>query len=432
MKLHPWGMVYTILYIILCKIFLETFAKRRSGHVSYTIVLLGVLSVLEYVLSIFLSDFMIPKAVIIILLGTIVMSCIFEEKLLRILGLILLFQGLCFATDYISWAFLNNVFASIQQDYTLTTNMQMFMAIISQILLFCILLVIKKRFVKQDFAMLTRMEWLRVMVFPVFTIISTISMSVYFGFSTNVEQKNMLLCIAFGMLIMNILLFYLIGDILKREAGLRKEALFRKQVKSEIEMYQQISENYNQQRKREHEFRNQMLVIGALVKDRKLDMLEDYLSKWEEKPENRIDYFDTNHVIVNVVLNTKYQEARDKGIAFVVKINDLSKIQIQDEDVVIILSNLLNNAIEACESCKEKVIKIKLVKEKRQTVISVINTFGLEPVLSGGEYQTTKENKAAHGIGIHNIKETVGKYGGSCVIKHNEHLFQFIIVIPEK
>ena len=80
MKLHPWGMVYTILYIILCKIFLETFAKRRSGHVSYTIVLLGVLSVLEYVLSIFLSDFMIPKAVIIILLGTIVMSCIFEYR----------------------------------------------------------------------------------------------------------------------------------------------------------------------------------------------------------------------------------------------------------------------------------------------------------------------------------------------------------------
>ena len=79
----------------------------------------------------------------------------------------------------------------------------------------------------------------------------------------------MLLCIAFGMLIMNILLFYLIGDILKREAGLRKEALFRKQVKSEIEMYQQISENYNQQRKREHEFRNQMLVIGALVKERR-------------------------------------------------------------------------------------------------------------------------------------------------------------------
>ena len=35
-------------------------------------------------------------------------------------------------------------------------------------------------------------------------------------------------------------------------------------------MYHQISENYNQQRKREHEYRNQMMVVGALVKRQKV------------------------------------------------------------------------------------------------------------------------------------------------------------------
>ena len=64
-----------------------------------------------------------------------------------------------------------------------------------------------------------------------------------------------------------------------------------------------------------------------------------------------------NHVIVNAILNTKYQESEDKGIVFVVKINDLSHAKIQDEDMVIILSNLLNNAIEACQSCTDKIIK---------------------------------------------------------------------------
>ena len=250
--------------------------------------------------------------------------------------------------------------------------------------------------------------------------------------SSSEEQKNVLLCIAFGMLIMNILVFYLIGDILEGEEKLRKEVLFHKRVKSEIDMYHQISENYNQQRKREHEYRNQMMVVGALVKDRKLEKLEDYLSKWDKQPENWVDYFDANHVIVNAILNTKYQEAWDKGIVFVVKINDLSHAKIQDEDMVIILSNLLNNAIEACQSCTDKIIKIKLVKEKEQTVISVVNTFGTMPVLVSGEYQTTKENKAAHGIGIRNIKETVDKYGGSYVIRHKDHLFQVVIVIPEK
>ena len=428
MKLHPYGMIYTVLYIILCKLFLETFAKKRSVSIFYTTMLLGVLSVLEYVCSVVLADFLVLKAILIIVMGTFVMMYVFGEKFWRILILMLLYQGLCFVTDCISWTFLNCVFASAGQEYLQSTNLQMFMAILSQILLFCILLIIKKCFIKQNTAILTGMQWIRITIFPIFTIITIISILIYFNMSSSEEQKNVLLCIAFGMLIMNILVFYLIGDILEGEEKLRKEVLFRKRVKSEIDMYHQISENYNQQRKREHEYRNQMMVVGALVKDRKLEKLEDYLSKWDKQPENWVDYFDANHVIVN----TKYQEARDKGIVFVVKINDLSHAKIQDEDMVIILSNLLNNAIEACQSCTDKIIKIKLVKEKEQTVISVVNTFGTMPVLVSGEYQTTKENKAEHGIGIRNIKETVDKYGGSYVIRHKDHLFQVVIVIPEK
>lgn len=432
MKLHPYGMIYTVLYIILCKLFLETFAKKRSVSIFYTTMLLGVLSVLEYVCSVVLADFLVLKAILIIVMGTFVMMYVFGEKFWRILILMLLYQGLCFVTDCISWTFLNCVFASAGQEYLQSTNLQMFMAILSQILLFCILLIIKKCFIKQNTAILTGMQWIRITIFPIFTIITIISILIYFNMSSSEEQKNVLLCIAFGMLIMNILVFYLIGDILEGEEKLRKEVLFRKRVKSEIDMYHQISENYNQQRKREHEYRNQMMVVGALVKDRKLEKLEDYLSKWDKQPENWVDYFDANHVIVNAILNTKYQETRDKGIVFVVKINDLSHAKIQDEDMVIILSNLLNNAIEACQSCTDKIIKIKLVKEKEQTVISVVNTFGTMPVLVSGEYQTTKENKAEHGIGIRNIKETVDKYGGSYVIRHKDHLFQVVIVIPEK
>ena len=50
---------------------------------------------------------------------------------------------------------------------------------------------------------------------------------------------------------------------------------------------------------------------------------------------------------------------------FVFKVNDLSKIVIEDEDLVVILANLLNNAIEACEKCEEKkTIKLKFVIEE--------------------------------------------------------------------
>ena len=54
------------------------------------------------------------------------------------------------------------------------------------------------------------------------------------------------------------------------------------------------------------------------------------------------------------------------------RINDLSKIVIEDEDLVVILANLLNNAIEACEKCEEKkTIKLKFVIEENLIVLSV-------------------------------------------------------------
>ena len=230
MKLHPYGMIYTVLYIILCKLFLETFAKKRSVSIFYTTMLLGVLSVLEYVCSVVLADFLVLKAILIIVMGTFVMMYVFGEKFWRILILMLLYQGLCFVTDCISWTFLNCVFASAGQEYLQSTNLQMFMAILSQILLFCILLIIKKCFIKQNTAILTGMQWIRITIFPIFTIITIISILIYFNMSSSEEQKNVLLCIAFGMLIMNILVFYLIGDILEGEEKLRKEVLFRLRV----------------------------------------------------------------------------------------------------------------------------------------------------------------------------------------------------------
>ena len=101
MKLHPYGMIYTVLYIILCKLFLETFAKKRSVSIFYTTMLLGVLSVLEYVCSVVLADFLVLKAILIIVMGTFVMMYVFGEKFWRILILMLLYQGLCLSLIHI-------------------------------------------------------------------------------------------------------------------------------------------------------------------------------------------------------------------------------------------------------------------------------------------------------------------------------------------
>lgn len=154
-----------------------------------------------------------------------------------------------------------------------------------------------------------------------------------------------------------------------------------------------------------------------------------YLDKGFFKERNAIN---TNQVVVNAILNTKYEEAINKHIVFVFKVNDLSNIKMEDEDLVVILANLLNNAIEACENCiGKKVIKFKFMMEEQMIILSVKNTCNQMIIYHNNEIATTKMiNQDEHGVGIKNIIRIVEKYNGEYVIQNDEDQFYFSIIIP--
>lgn len=240
-----------------------------------------------------------------------------------------------------------------------------------------------------------------------------------------------LLLFALTILVINYVVYYLIDEIMDREIRRMEDEVFRERVKYETAMYHSISENLDSQRKRTHEYKNQIAVIRALAAKGQYQKLLSYVEKADERLCLGLDAIDTNHVIVNAVLNTKYREATSKGMVFVLKVNDLSKLHLRDEDVVLILSNLLNNAMEACEQTRVKVIKLKFIWEDRQTVISVKNSLAYMPVMENGKFLTSKTaNAPEHGMGVRNVIETVKNYGGKYSIDFDKDGFLFSIILP--
>ena len=250
----------------------------------------------------------------------------------------------------------------------------------------------------------------------------------------NSYTENLLLMIALGLLGMNFYIFYLIDGILQRENTIRENEIFKLQAHNQMEMYRTISENFDKQRKKTHEFKNQILCMDALLNNEDYEELRKYMGTIMGGLKGEKNHINTNHVIVNAILNTKYQEAVEKKIVFVLKFNDLSKLILSDEDIVIILSNLLNNAIEACEKCSnKKIIKLKFVIEENNIILSVKNTYEKEVKYKEGRILTTKEkNEHEHGIGIRNTIEAIEKDGGSYAIKYEDHQFLFSIMIPNE
>ena len=425
------SILFIFIEIVCCKIFYETFGEvRYKGWINTIqfILLLGSI----FILSFAFSEYFVIRQISGILLFSVFMLWHVKISLKKSFVLAILFDALLLAMDYLiylisRWFSLSS--ESLGRQYEIGLAL---VYLLAKVILFFVVLIIRKLFGKKSMEMMLDTEWLRFLFFPIYTIAAIYAMLTVFGYVQTVDQANLLFVVAFGMIGMNIVVFYLINDVVEREAQMHENKVFQIQAKNQLEMYRSISENFDSQKRKTHEYKNQISCIESLLDKKQYSKLEEYVKKIYGSLNNEPDAIDTNNVIVNAILNTKYQEAEAKGIVFVFRVNDLSDLKLKDEDVVTILANLLNNAIEACETCEDKkVIKFKFVKEDDMIVIAVKNTFNYDVIYENGEIKSTKTSSVdEHGVGIKNVLKIIEKYDGSYVIEDKDKEFFFSIIIP--
>ena len=69
----------------------------------------------------------------------------------------------------------------------------------------------------------------------------------------------------------------------------------------------------------------------------------------------------SNNPVVDAILNQKYAQACELGIQVDFAINDLAEFPLSNKETVVVLSNLLDNAIEACKTQKgTRLIRVKI------------------------------------------------------------------------
>ena len=277
-------------------------------------------------------------------------------------------------------------------------------------------------------------EWLKYVLFPVITVIMLSAILTTFRNEENIEELQVLCGIGLGLVIMNFLVFYLLEDIISREEDAREKESLEIQGKNQIEMYSKMQENFESQKSEVHEFKNHLMCMQSLVEAHKYEELQSYIKKINGEIVSGVMIIDTNNAIVNAVINTKYREAVQKHIVLVFRVNDLSQIKMEESDLVVLLSNLLNNAIEAAEKCeKEKVIHIKFIKEYGNIILSVKNHY-MKPLIKvdGGFLTTKRHGKNTHGVGIKNALKVIDKYQGTYNINTDDNEFSFSVLIPEE
>lgn len=131
---------------------------------------------------------------------------------------------------------------------------------------------------------------------------------------------------------------------------------------------------------------------------------------------------DSGNLMMDFAVDMKKNYAQSRGIPMEVELNIPKEMNYNSMDLVIFLSNLLDNAIEACERMGDKSqtkIVLKMQYKMSNLVVLIKNTY--DGHLDGQssdlqEYvaiETTKADKTAHGIGMKNVMDIVEKYHGA-------------------
>lgn len=425
------GYLIVLLEIICCILFFKTFCPYIKSESKWReLALIGGLTLSAGTVSLILDKYFLLKEILLLILVIMGMKLYFDYSIKKSFILTVLYQSFLLLSDYIA-IILGITILGLEKIQNVTV--QSLMTVLSKGILFLCIIFIKKISRRDKMEYLDDAIWLKFLFFPLFSICVLVALVFNVNIIVSEEQERMFWLFGFGLVGMNIIVFYLLHDIANREQELQEKRTFEREARNQLKLYESISDNMERQRAKTHEYQNQMTCMQTLLQKKEYDKLGEYMEKMNGKILSNLDCINTNHAMVNAVLNKKYQEAIEQGISVICKINDLSAIQMEDQDIALLLSNLLNNAITACAKCTErKFIKLKFYCEKEFIIFSVRNTYQGEIVYKDGIIQTDKDDKQEHGIGIKNMIRVIEKYDGSYVIEHKNGEFFFSIMIPQE
>lgn len=207
------------------------------------------------------------------------------------------------------------------------------------------------------------------------------------------------------------------------------EASHFKQINSIIESYLNAQKKYYETQKRsnneirsiKHDMKNHLLCIKQLCANGNYSGLDEYISDISDTLDSVDKSIHTGNEIADVIINEKIRQANELGIDFSY-CGEPVNINIKPVDVCTILSNLLDNAIEANSEVGpyNKYVELTFRQTKNFLLITVKNPTVNNIKISDNIIVTTKSDKKIHGFGIDNVRRAVKKYEGELNLSVNK------------
>lgn len=425
---HIFGLLYTVYLVFITIQFSHIFCDNRKHKIWLKVIVYSVWIIALFVLS-YAVDKVAIRLPIYAVLGMIGIIILFDTSIKKAVLIELFATFISLVSDFISYSFSRFIEPQQNVNDVFNNTISYYFGIASMIIQIIFLLVIGRIFNKVDTKKINNSLWSKYLLFPLFSLF--VIGVILFSLDNSISETmgSAITVIAIALAVMNMYVFYFLKSDINNHIEVERLNMVYSNADEIQKMYQRLSNERDRLGKENHEFRNMVSVWSRLLKNQEYTKLYDLMDIASKEEQTHTNVFFTGNDTVDIILNDKFIEASNKHINFVADINDLAKMTIKDEEIIILLSNALNNAIEACEVMEKPTIFVKIAVIHGNFILSVKNSFC-------GTYNpdmiTTKQDRLHHGYGISNMKSIVEKYDGSYRTEQKDNMFATYIVLPQK
>jgi hypothetical protein len=250
--------------------------------------------------------------------------------------------------------------------------------------------------------------------------------SVFRSFASGNSAALIRLCssVMIYMITMSVIVQFVQWSLQER----KKQAVMLERSRYARENYELIMQVDEDSRRRRHELRHHMETIHELLVAQETQKAGAYIESVLQEERQMAERTYSSNVTVNSIIGFRLSQARKNGIQVTCAVHVPTVLAVDDVDLSILLSNMLENSLEACMRMKHRenaYIHLEIRKTKSFLFVECVNSVEhteKAEILKTGQ-KTIKSDRADHGFGLEAMRRVAEKYEGILQIEQEQGRF---------
>lgn len=275
---------------------------------------------------------------------------------------------------------------------------------------------------------LTSLEWfLMAVIFGISIFISERLNSMAVEGLSQMEKINIAL-IFIGILLINVVTFYCLVELGKKNKTANENEILKLKEEHNRNFIESAEREYRLLKELRHDSRANYDIIYDFINSNKLDDALKYIEKIHGEFANKEIFIKTANHTFDAIVNSKFTIAKSLNIECTcIATSDFNNID--DYDMVRLLSNMLENAIAASKFVKVPKIELSVRDEGTKYIFLLKNKIDKSILSENPNLKTTKVDMKNHGMGINIIRNIASKYNGRCDFYEENGFFYCLVVL---